>query len=113
MLSITAMFDSVGSMLSRLQSLILNWCRTSVRMYCATVPHTEFIIKTAAIFSMLLRASLFTATDANVRKNAFIRLNLFGNFRFRTGYLEIRCSKSCYLCDFKLDDLLDNGKQAH
>ncbi len=25
------------------------------------------------------------------------QINLFGNFRFGTGYLEIRCSKSCYL----------------
>ncbi|GEM_PF-4689411 len=26
-------------------------------------------------------------------------LDLFGNFSFRTGYLEMRCSKSCYLRD--------------
>ena len=35
-------------------------------------------------------------------------LNLFGNFRFGTGYLEMRCSKSCYLCDLELVNLFDN-----
>ena len=28
-----------------------------------------------------------------------LAINLFGNFRFGTGYLEMRCYKSCYLCD--------------
>ena len=36
-------------------------------------------------------------------------LNLFGNFSFRTGYLEMRCSKSCYLRDLELVDLFANG----
>ena len=74
MLSITAIFDSVGSMLSRLQSLILNWCRTNVKRYCAIAPQTEFIIKTAAILSTSLRLSLLSAAGASVRKNAFIKL---------------------------------------
>ena len=36
-------------------------------------------------------------------------LDLFGNFSFRTGYFKMRCSKSCYLRDFELVDLFDNG----
>ena len=36
-------------------------------------------------------------------------LDLFGNFSFRTGYLKMRCSKSCYLRDLELVDLFDNG----
>ena len=36
-------------------------------------------------------------------------IDLFGNFSFRTGYLEMRCSKSCYLRDLELVDLFDNG----
>ena len=35
-------------------------------------------------------------------------LDLFGNFSFRTGYLKMRCSKSCYLRDLELVDLFDN-----
>lgn len=34
-------------------------------------------------------------------------LNLFENFRFRTGYIEMRCSKSCYLCDLELASLFE------
>ena len=36
----------------------------------------------------------------------FFALNLFGNVHFGTGYLEMRCSKSYYMCDFErlLDD---------
>ena len=40
---------------------------------------------------------------------SLVVLNLFGNFSFRTGYLEMRCSKSCYLRDLELDDLFDNS----
>ena len=36
-------------------------------------------------------------------------VDLFGNFSFRTGYLEMRCSKSCYLYDLELVDLFDNS----
>ena len=36
-------------------------------------------------------------------------IDLFGNFSFRTGYLKMRCSKSCYLRDLELVDLFDNG----
>ena len=41
-----------------------------------------------------------------------LRLNQFGNFRFGTGYLEMRCSKSCYLCDLELVDLFDVVEQV-
>lgn len=34
--------------------------------------------------------------------------NLFQNFRFTTGYLEIRCSKLYYLYDFELTGLFGN-----
>ena len=37
------------------------------------------------------------------------KLNLFKNFSFGTGYLEIRRSKSCYLCDLELAELFDNN----
>ena len=37
-----------------------------------------------------------------------LSLNLFGNFSFRTGYIEMRCSKSCYLRDLELVDLFAN-----
>jgi len=30
------------------------------------------------------------------------KLSLFGQFRFGTGYLELRCSKSCYPYNFEL-----------
>ena len=36
-------------------------------------------------------------------------LNLFRNFRFGTGYLEMRCSKSYHLCDLELGDLFENA----
>jgi len=36
-------------------------------------------------------------------------VDLFGNFSFRTGFLKMRCSKSCYLRDLELVDLFDNG----
>ena len=38
-----------------------------------------------------------------------LKVNLFGNFRFGTGYLEMRCSKSCYLRDLELVDLFENA----
>jgi len=38
-----------------------------------------------------------------------LKVNLFGNFRFGTGYLEMRCSKSCYLYDLELVDLFENA----
>ncbi len=41
-----------------------------------------------------------------------LRLNQFGNFRFGTGYLEMRCSKSCYLCDLELVALFDVVEQG-
>ena len=99
MLSITAIFDSVGSMLSRLQSLILNWCRTNVKRYCAIAPQTEFIIKTAAILSTSLRLSSLSAADASVRKNAFIKLmraaHLLecGNQQFKTVTGIVECAE--------------------
>ena len=37
------------------------------------------------------------------------KLNLFKNFSFGTGYLEIRRSKSCYLCDLELAELFGNN----
>ena len=37
------------------------------------------------------------------------KLDLFGNFSFRTGCLKMRCSKSCYLRDLELVDLFDNS----
>ena len=43
------------------------------------------------------------------RREAQKKLNLFGNFRFGTGYLEMRCSKSCYLYDLELVDLFENA----
>ena len=36
------------------------------------------------------------------------KINLFGNFSFRTGYTRMRCLKSRYLSDFKLADLSGN-----
>ena len=36
-------------------------------------------------------------------------LNLFGNLRFWIGYLEMRCSKSCYVYDLELVDLFENA----
>ncbi len=35
-------------------------------------------------------------------------LNLLENFSFGTGYLEMRCSKSCYLRDLELVNLFEN-----
>ena len=40
-------------------------------------------------------------------------LNLFGNLSFRTGYFEMRCSKSCYLCDLELGNMFDNEVIEH
>jgi len=34
--------------------------------------------------------------------------NLFGNFRFGTGYFEMRCSKAFFLSILDLVDLFDN-----
>ena len=42
------------------------------------------------------------------RMQNIARLNRFGNFSFRIGYLEMRCSKSCYLHDLELVDLFGN-----
>ena len=42
----------------------------------------------------------------------YLRLNQFGNFGFWTGYFEMRCSKSCYLCDLELVDLFDVVEQV-
>ena len=36
------------------------------------------------------------------------KINLFGNFSFGPGCLEIRCSKSYHLCDLELEDIFDN-----
>ena len=36
------------------------------------------------------------------------KINLFGNFSFGPGCLEIRCSKSYHLCDLALEDIFDN-----
>ncbi|MGP1458267.1 MAG: type II toxin-antitoxin system YafQ family toxin [Treponema sp.] len=38
----------------------------------------------------------------------WLLLNLFGNFSFGTGYFEMRCSKSRYLCALELVDQFDN-----
>ena len=35
-------------------------------------------------------------------------VNLYQNFSFGIGYLAMRCSKLCYLCNFDLVDLFDN-----
>ena len=40
-------------------------------------------------------------------------LNLFGNLSFRTGYFEMRCSKSCYLRDLELGNMFDNEVIEH
>ena len=56
---------------------------------------------------------LITPSDAiqtlSIFKDILLKVNLFGNFRFGTGYFEMRSSKSCYLCDLELGDLFDNA----
>ena len=79
--------------------MILNWCRTNVKRYCAIAPQTEFIIKTAAILSTSLRLSSLSAADASVRKNAFIKLmraaHLLecGNQQFKTVAGIVECAE--------------------
>ena len=41
----------------------------------------------------------FEPYPAESGKHCFETVNLFGNFRFRTGFLEMRCSASCCLYD--------------
>ena len=52
---------------------------------------------------MVSSSKLFFITTPSL-----VVLYLFGNFSFRTGYLEMRCSKSCYLYDLELVDLFEN-----
>ena len=40
-------------------------------------------------------------------------LNLFGNFRFGTGYFEMRYSKSYYLGNLELVGLFENTVSEH
>ena len=44
--------------------------------------------------------------------SSYLRLNQFGNSSFGTVHLEMRCSKSCYLCDLELVDLFDVVEQV-
>ena len=42
----------------------------------------------------------------------YLQLPQFGNFHFGSGYLETRCSKSCYLCVLELADLFEVVEQV-
>ena len=63
----------------------------------------------------VLSKRFYSTLRENTRRNWFFfrrirwnKISLFWNFSFRTGYLEMRCSKSCYLRSFELVNLFDN-----
>ena len=58
--------------------------------------------------SVISRTALSSNTIVILPPNNYVSkssLNRFSNFRFGIGYFEIRCSKSCCLCNLELANL--------